>query len=132
MPHPPATRCRRITALLVPADDTDPVRLLQVEDRAQVFSEAIGGGLLDETAAELPDGQLVALYQDEDRHAVGLPSNARAAQLAAYLCLARRVPFGQLRGDLLVTGLDASRCDTNVPSVVLVAARRAGLMDRNR
>ena len=132
MPQPPATRCRRITALLVPADDTCPVRLLQVEDRAQEFSEAIGGGLLDETAAQLPDGQFVALYQDEDRLAVGLPRNTRAAQLAAYLRLALRSPFGQLRGDLLVTGLDASRTDTNVPSSVLVAARLAGLIGRHR
>lgn len=127
MPQLRATRCRCITALLVPADDAEPVRLVQVEDRATVFSEVIGGGLLEETPAQLPDGQVVALYLDEDRVADGLPANPRAARLASYLRLHQRVPT-ELRGDLLVTGLDASHADTNVPLSVVSAARRAGLI----
>lgn len=127
MPHLQVTQCRRITALLVPADDTRPVRLLQVEDRARVFSEVIGGGLLDETPAQLPDGQVVALYLDEDRVADDLPANSRAARLASYLRLYQRTPV-ELRGDLLVTGLDAAHADMNVPNAVVSAARRAGLI----
>jgi hypothetical protein len=127
MPQLQATQCRRITALLVPADDARPVRLIQVEDRARVFSEVIGGGLLEETPAQLPDGQIVALYLDEDRVADGLPANARAARLASYLRLHQRMPT-ELRGDLLVTGLDAAHADMNVPLSVLSAARRAGLI----
>ena len=97
-----------------------------------MISETIGGGLLDETAALLPDGQAVTLYLDEDRLAAGLPNNPRAARLAAHLRLRHRIPSAQLRGDLLVTGLDAAHADTNVPSSVLAAARRAGLLRRDR
>jgi hypothetical protein len=127
MPHLPVTQCRRITALLVPADDARPVRLVQVEDRARVFSEVIGGGLLEETLAQLPDGQLVALYLDEDRVADDLPVNPRATRLASHLRLHQRVPT-ELRGDLLVTGLDAGFTDLSVPPAVVAAARQAGLI----
>ena len=122
-----ATQCRRITALLVPADDARPVRLLQVEDRSRTFSEVIGGGLLEETAAQLPDGQVVALYLDEDRVSDDLPANPRAARLASHLRLYQRMPV-DLRGDLLVTGLDAAHADMNVPPAVVTAARRVGLI----
>ena len=129
MPHLQATQCRRVTALLVPADDARPVRLVRVQDRAQVISEAIGGGLLEELAALLPGGEIVSLYLNENRCAVGLPNNLRAARLAASLRLSHGVPSSQLRGDLLVTGLDAAHVDTNVPPAVLTAARLAGLFD---
>lgn len=125
-------QCRRITALLVPADDARPVQLVQVQDRAQVFSEAIGGGLLDELSAQLPGGEVVAFYLDEDRFAAGLPDNPRAARLARSLNLAQRVPVAQLRGDLLVTGLDMTRTDTSVPVTVLAAAQHAGMFETDR
>ncbi|HET9657643.1 MAG TPA: hypothetical protein VFP72_19990 [Kineosporiaceae bacterium] len=128
MSRAPGTRCREITALLVPADDCRPVRLVRVEDRAQVYSELIGGGLLDETPLLLPDGQTVALYLDEDRVAVGLPRNPRAARLADRLHLRPRTPL-ELRGDLLVTGLGRGATDTDVPSAVLAAACSSGLIE---
>jgi hypothetical protein len=121
------TRRRRIAALLVPADDGHPLRVIRLEDRAQAYSELIGGGLLEETPALLSDGQAVALYLDEDRVAAQLPPNPRAARLVALLRLRPHWPR-ELCGDLLVTGLNAWQADTDVPGAVLAAARSCGLL----
>jgi hypothetical protein len=128
MPQTEATRCRQITALLIPADDARPARVVEVEDRARAYSELIGGGLLDETPIRLPDGEQATVYLDENRIRSDLARNRRACCLAERL---RWPPAGiaGLRGDLLVTGLGSGWTDIDVPHTVLSAARTCGFLD---
>jgi hypothetical protein len=123
-----ATRCRQVTALLIPAEGARPVQVVHVADSARAYSDLIGGGLLDETPVQLPDGHQVSLYLDENRVIDGLTGNERARRLAERLRWQHqdRVEF---RGDLLVTGLDSDGTDTDVPQAVLLAARSCGLFD---
>ncbi|MBI1757759.1 MAG: hypothetical protein HYR62_00795 [Actinobacteria bacterium] len=118
-----------ITALLVPADPARPVGLVEIADRARAYSDAIGGGLLDDTTtAVLAGGDTIALYLDEQRTERGLPDNPRAAILLTRLVLPDEALRAVLRGDLLITGLDIRGADTHVPPVVLARAVQAGIM----
>lgn len=128
MPQTAATTVRRLTALLIPADDARPVQVVQVEDRACAYSELIGGGLLEETAVRLPDGHVAVLYLDENRSGNGMAHNRRAARLAEHLHL-HHLPPAELRGDVLVTGMVGTHADTDVPAAVLSAAGTCGLLD---
>jgi hypothetical protein len=121
-----------VTALLVPADPTSPVRAIRVDDRAQAYSDLIGGGLLEEVTVRLADGHLLSFYLDEHRIRAGLPDNARAAVLAARLGLHDRGLLAGLRGNLLLTGLDPHHVDTDIPPAVLSAAWRVSLLPEQR
>jgi hypothetical protein len=116
----PVNRPREILALLVPADPNRPVRSLLLPVSSRAFSDAIGGGLLDDSlTATAPDSQAVAFYLDELRVERNLPFNPRAAVLAGRLGLYDPGVFPTLRGDLLVTGLTADGSDVDVPHRVL-------------
>lgn len=124
---------RVITGLVVPADPERPVAVVEVSDHARSFSDAIGGGLLDDTVtAALVSGDRIALYLDEQRHQRRLPVNLRARRLLARLAATGQlgeVPDAEPRGDLLITGLERTGADTHVPPAVLAAAVAAGLLD---
>jgi len=99
-----------------------------VPDRATAFSDAIGGGLLEEIHQDVVTGSRYLVYGDEDRTAKGLQANARAAVLAARLGWIDQADRVGLHGDLLLVGTDMHSRDTNVPSAVLDAATSAGLL----
>ncbi len=129
-PAPPPA-LRRLTALLVPADPSRPIEPVETEDSARSYSDLIGGGLLEDVTAVLAGGDAVTFYLDERRLERCLPTNPRAAALAARL----GVPPSALRttrGDVVVTGMDRHGSDTDVPPVVVTAATRLRLVSPPR
>lgn len=106
-----------IKALLVPADQRMTVRVITIKNSAVAISEAIGGGLIDDSATGTYNGSRFAVYQNECRD--GLPDNPRAAVLAVRLGLVGRAFLADLRGDLLVTGLESlTNDDQDVPAQI--------------
>lgn len=116
--------------LRIPADDTEPVLLMRVELSAAALSDAIGGGLLGEQHGHA-GGVGFTVYLDDDRAAKSLPGNARAAALATRLGEVDRQWLAGLRGDALVLGRDQRFDDADVPTAVVRAALRAGLLDND-
>lgn len=116
-----------VLALRLPADDRIPVGLVRVTASATAFSDAIGGGLLDDTVDGLVDGCGYVVYLDEHRVRKGLPGNQRAAVLAARLGHVQRQWLADLRGDALIVGCAPSGADTDVPDGAIDAAARSGL-----
>jgi hypothetical protein len=118
---------RMVSGLLVPADRDRPVVLLDLEDSSRLFSDVLGGGLLDDSTTTCTrSGDLVAVYLTMGR--LCLPGNPRAAVLAARLGLHERGFLAALRGDMLLTGLDAMGADIDVPLDVLHQATRSAIM----
>jgi hypothetical protein len=119
--------CVSIRALHLPASDADTCHIVIVIVASVDFSNAIGGGLLEDAYYGTADGKGFCVYLDEDRAAKGLPSNNRASVLAAQLGWRDR---GDLRlvGDALITGLTPAGDDTDVPVPILTAAQRGGLL----
>jgi hypothetical protein len=68
------------------------------------------------------------MYLDEDRVTKGLPTNERAAVLSARIGQVDGWWLTELRGDALFLGCDEQLADTDVPEVVIAAARRGGLL----
>jgi hypothetical protein len=113
--------------LSVPAAAEEPVTLVRVKRTAAAVSELVGGGLLDEAGGATADGARFTVYTDEDRVAKGLRVNERAVLiLSDPLGLVDRSQLAQLRGDVLVLGVDGRLDDTDVPDAVIAAAREAG------
>ena len=122
---PPAVRVRRLRALLIPADPSRPLALLPVADTAAAISDAIGGGLIDDTITGTHGGHGFTLYLGEDT--VPVPDNPRAAVLAARLGLHERAIQARLRGDVLIAGLGAGS-DHDLPDPVLQAVAACGVL----
>lgn len=99
---------RRVRALLIPADPQRPITLIDVEDSATAFSDAIDGGLLDDTITgrlgRRLGGSRYVMYLDERTRDVSgagaLPDNRRATVLAARLGHIDRDLLRRLRGDV--------------------------------
>jgi hypothetical protein len=117
-----------VLVLRVPADERAPVGAFQVALSAAAFSDAIGGGLLDETLDGSVDGAGYVLLLDEHRVTKSLPGNQRAAVLAARLGHLNRRWLANLRGDALVVGCGPGGTDADVPDGVIEAAARSGLL----
>jgi hypothetical protein len=113
-----------LAALVVPASAAAPVRVVRVPDS----SAAIAADLLadEPITCHLPDssGEQAGIYLAAD--AQQRPDNPRAAVLAARLGLdADRAVMARLRGDILITGLNASSsADQDVPATVTDLATR--------
>jgi hypothetical protein len=86
------------------------------------FSNAIGGGLLDDALTGVGEGGRFGVYLDLDREAKDLAANDRAVVLLVRLGLVERAVLAGLRGDALIVGIDARGGDCDVPAGVLVAA----------
>jgi hypothetical protein len=117
-----------VLALRVPAADRAPVELVRVAASAAAFSDAIGGGFLEEALDGTVDGGSYVVVLDEHRVAKGLRGNQRAAVLAARLGHVNRAWLADLRGDALVVGSGPGGTDTDVPGAVVEAAARSGLL----
>jgi hypothetical protein len=128
-PAPPTVAGGRpVLVLRVPADHRAPVRLVQLAASAVTFSDAIGGGYLDEALDGVVDECPYVVVLDEHRVAKGLRANQRAAVLAARLGHVNRAWLADLRGDALIVGCGRGGADTDVPDGVIDAAARSGLL----
>ena len=117
---------RRVRVLVVPARVTLPCRLVLLVNRSVDFSDAIGGVLLDEVYPLSGDEQRRwCLYLGENR--VREPINARLCALAEELGWQSPLRAG-LRGDALITGLQSSGNDEDIPWATVRIARRIGLL----
>jgi hypothetical protein len=119
-----APRPAAVLAVRLPAHTGEPVVATLVPASAVELSEAVGGGLLDDTFHGLVEGDRFTVYLDEDRVAKGLPPNDRAAQLMARLGYLDRRWLADLRGDALIAGVDARGNDCDAPTGVLIQACR--------
>jgi hypothetical protein len=117
-----------VLVLRVPADERVPVGLVRVAASAVAFSDAIGGGFLEEALDGVVDGRGYTVLLDEHRVPKGLRANQRAAVLAARLGHTNRAWLADLRGDALVVGCGRGGADADVPDGVIDAAHRAGLL----
>jgi hypothetical protein len=117
-----------VLVLRVPADENSPVGLVRVAASAVAFSDALGGGFLDDALDGCVDGDPYVVLLDEHRVPQGLPGNQRAAVLAARLGHVNRAWLADLRGDALVLGCGHGGTDTDVPGGVIDAARWSGLL----
>jgi hypothetical protein len=111
-----------LTALVIPADTTRPINPVTVEASTRLYSDLLDGGLLEEIIAVLPEAGTVALYLDERRIQRALPANPRAQRVARRLSMAF-MDRNTLYGDVLLTGIDRSGADTNVPPELITLAR---------
>jgi hypothetical protein len=118
-------RTAPILGLLVPAETRRPVSVVLVRASSVAFSDAIGGGLLDDALAGACEGGRYGVYLDLDREAKNLPANDRAAVLLARLGRVERAVLAGLRGDALLVGIGVRGGDCDIPAGVLVAACRA-------
>lgn len=112
-----------LRALLVPAGGT-PVEVIEVAETAIAISDALGGHLLDDTTTgELPDGRQLTFFRAE--HSAPLPANPTAAALAARTGVTDPHTLAQLRGPVLVLGLDCGQ-DLPVPGDLITLAHESG------
>lgn len=124
----PATARRTVLGLLLPADPSRALTLLPVADTSPAFSDAIGGGLLEEIRSGIHHGRAYCLYGDEERVSRRLPANPRAGTLAKLLGWRQQVPALALLGDLLMVGIDAEGQDVDLPEEIIRLAVGAGLI----
>jgi hypothetical protein len=117
-----------VLGLRIPADAGGPVSLVVLALTASALSDAIGGGLLEDSLIGDADGAGYTFYVDELRVAKGLPRNDRAGVLAARLGHVNRAWLDDLRGDVLVLGCDGRLDDVSVPRLVVEAAAWSGLV----
>lgn len=111
-----------IRVLRVPARTLQPCAVLVLADRSVDFSNAIGGGCLDEVPVDL-QGHPCCVYLNAHRGALVL--NTRLISLVQALGWVTPQDV-DLRGDALLSGLMPTGDDTDVPEAVLHAARRVG------
>ena len=121
-------RAGSVLGLRIPADAGGPVSLVVLALTASALSDAIGGGLLEDSLIGDADGAGYTFYVDEFRVAKGLPRNERAAVLAARLGHVNRAWLADLCGDVLVLGCDERLDDVSVPGCVVEAAALSGLV----
>ena len=126
LPREAVPRRSPVLALVTPADARQPVRVVLVRPSSVAFSDAIGGGLLDDALVGVCEGGRFGVYLDLDRETEDLPANDRAATLLARLGHTDWQRTAGLLGDALVVGVDVRGGDCDVPTGVLVAACRAG------
>lgn len=117
-----------VLALRIPADESMPCELVRVRSSAAAFSDAIGGGLLDEVAFDRGGCPPYSAYLDEDRDRKRLPVNARAEALSVWLGWPERCEPVRWEGDVLIAGMGEHGEDRDVPGVVLDAARRSRIL----
>lgn len=127
-PTVPVAGGQPVLVLRVPADQRAPVRLVRLAASAVTFSDAIGGGYLDEALDGVVDKCPYVVVLDEHRVPKGLRANQRAAVLAARLGHVNREWLADLRGDALIVGCGRGGADTDVPDGVIDAACRSGLL----
>lgn len=118
-------RTAPVLGLLVPAELEQSVHVVLVPRSSVGFSDAIGGGLLDDTLTGACEGGRFGVYLDLDREAKTLAANNRAAVLLVRLGHLERAVLAGLRGDALIVGIDTRGGDRDVPAGVLVAACQA-------
>lgn len=123
----PGPRRSRVLVLRVPADERIPLTVVRLAASAATFSDAVGGGSLDEALDGTVNGQSYVILMDEHRVPKGLPGNQRAAVLAARLGHVNRAWLADLRGDALIIGSGLGGTDTDVPDGVIEAAARSEL-----
>ncbi len=117
-----------VLALRIPADECTPCELVRVKSSAAAFSDAIGGGLLDEVTFDRGGPQPYTAYLDEDRDRKRLPENPRARMLSVWLGWPERGEPVRWEGDVLIAGMGDHGEDRDVPGSVLDAARRSGIL----
>jgi hypothetical protein len=122
------TTAAHVYGLVLPADDLRPSAVIAVPDTAAGFSDAIGGGLLDEIHHGVHAGRAYTVYADEQHATKGLPLNVRAGRLAEHLGWKASTDVGMPCGDLLVVGAQAPGRDTDVSLSILQAAAHAGIL----
>jgi hypothetical protein len=114
-------RTAPVLALLVPADAGQPVNVVLVAASSVAFSDAIGGGLLDDALTGACEGGRYGVYLDLDREAKNLPANDRVTVLLVRLGRVERAVLAGLRGDALLVGINDRGGDCDIPAGVLVA-----------
>lgn len=117
-----------IRALLIPADLDRECRILDLPLTAAALSDAIGGGLLDDAVSGVIDSARYCVYLDADRRSGHAQENPRAVRVAARLGWERLAEQIQLRGDILITGLDARGNDADLPLALAELAHHSGLL----
>lgn len=130
-----------VLALRIPADPRLPCELLALHASAAALSDVIGGGMLDDVLVVDIQGRRCCLYADAGRHAKDLPVNERALALVRVLAdtpgstlepppagAGDSRPLDGACGDVLVTGLDAADNDADLPGILLLRIRDAGLL----
>jgi hypothetical protein len=133
-PHPDPTAgtggegSGRVRALLVPADPGRAGAVVVLPVSSVAFSDAIGGGLLDDAHHDTIAGTGYCAYLDETRTTKDLAINPRAHELATRLGWAELADTLDLRGDVLIVGTDPGHRDLDVPTGVLTAATATGLL----
>lgn len=119
---------RAVRVLRVPADPGRPCEVVSVQASSTAFSDAIGGGLLDD-GIEGQIGDLgYCVYQDEERLDKRLPDNARAHRLLVHLGLTGARDRIRWSGDALIAGTGSHGEDVDVPDPVIALAREAALL----
>jgi hypothetical protein len=97
-------RTAPVLGLQVPAETRRPVSVVLVRASSVAFSNAIGGGILDDALTGACEGGRYGVYLDLDRETKNLPANDRAAVLLARLSRVDRAVLAGLRGDTLFVG----------------------------
>jgi hypothetical protein len=123
-----STDRRTIRALQIPADAEKPCAVVTLAVVGVEFSDAIGGGCLDDAFYGTAEAGRFCVYLDEKRADKGLKPNPRLAALAARLGWSQQARDLALAGDALIAGATPDNDDVDVPDSVLVAARHAGLL----
>lgn len=120
-----APRTAPVLGLLVPVAPEQPVQVMLVPRTSAGFSDAIGGGLLDDALTGACEGGRFGVYLDCERETKALAANDRACVLLARLGVVERAVLAGLLGDTLIVGIDARGGDCDLPAGVLVAACQA-------
>jgi hypothetical protein len=116
---------RRIQVLVVPAERELPARLVHIDDSAAAISDAIGVDRFDDL---LVGSTPLGMYTIYGSGSGGPPLNLAAGALVGALGHSGPDVRRRMRGDVLVSGLDASGIvDIDVPASVLAAAASAGV-----
>lgn len=119
---------RSVVGLVVPADLRARLLVTVMAATPSQISAAIGGGLVEDVLTGQVGGAGYTFYLDQNRVTRGLPSNDRAAVLAARLGHTRRGVLAGMRGDVLVLGCRGLVEDVSVPRGVVDAARQSALI----
>jgi hypothetical protein len=125
---PVPRRRRSLHALVIPADPARPCLVQRLPLSTTALSDAIGGGVLETVVISAFEDSTFQVYADRHRKAKKLPDNQRAILLSARLGCIQLVDRIRLRGDILLTGVDDSGNDLDVPYAVFEAAFRSRIL----
>lgn len=115
-------------ALIIPTNLARPSQITDLALSAATLSDAIGGGLLEDTLIDTFDGTRYCVYADADRLVRRHPQNHRAVLLASRLGWLDLVDRFHLLGDILILGADDTGNDTDIRHPVIEAAHDTGLL----